>query len=87
MRSRIVRPLSALADRISSADTVRAHAHVLLDFLTEIDMESALSTRSEALMKMGESALAEENRALWQIICNSLDTLVTVLGDAEAYNG
>lgn len=82
VRQRIVRPLSALSDRIASADTVRRHAEILLDFLLEIDMESALASRAERLSDMGESALAEENSALWQIICGALDTLVTVLGDA-----
>ena len=84
VRQRIVRPLAALANRVASADTVRSHAELLLDFLLEIDMEGALKTRSLALAEMGESALAEENSALWQIICNALDTLVTVLGDAPA---
>ena len=84
VRQSIIRPLSALRDRIATADTVKAHAELLLDFLTEIDMESALKERSSALLKMGESALAEENAALWQLICNALDTLVTVLGDAPA---
>ncbi len=82
VRQRVVRPLSALADRISSADSVRRHAEILLDFLLEIDMETALALRAKKLAEMGESALAEENSALWQLICDALDTLVTVLGDA-----
>ena len=84
VRSRIIKPLSALSDRISKAETVRAHAQVLLGFLLEIDMESAIEARANSLANMGESALAEENSALWQLICNSLDTLVSVLGDAPA---
>ncbi len=84
VRERIVRPLSALADRSSSALTVREQAQVLLDFLMEIDLEGALRERAVSLAKMGENELARENAALWRIICRALDTLVTVLDDAPA---
>ena len=84
VRTRIIRPLVALSRRISSAKTVSDQAAVLLDFLIEIDMESALKQRSEQLRRMGESSLAEDNSSLWQLICNALDTLVTVLGDSPA---
>ena len=81
VRRRIIRPLYAFADRVRSAATVREQATVLIEFLLSINMEKALEERAESLRKIGEDALAEENSALWQIICNSLDTLVTVLGD------
>ena len=84
VRSRIIRPLVTLSARISAAKTVREHAELLLDFLTEIDMEGSLKSRADTLLKMGEGSLAEENSVLWRVICNSLDTLVTVLGDAPA---
>lgn len=84
VRERIVRPLSGLAEQMDSAATVREQAQVLLDFLLEIDLEGALRTRAASLRAMGESELAEENLALWPIICRSLDTLVTVLDDAPS---
>ncbi len=83
IRTRLISPLAALSDRLSSADTVRRQAELLLEFLLEIDMEGALRSRAAALAEMGESALAGENAALWQLICKGLDTLVTVLGDAS----
>ena len=82
VRERIVKPLISLANRIEKATTVRGQAEVLLDFLLEIEMESSLKKRADVLEKMGETSLSEENSALWRIICNSLDTLVSVLGDA-----
>ena len=84
VRERITQPLSSFADRIKDAKTVKEHATVLIEFLIGIDMEKTLTARAELLLKMGEEALAEENSSLWQIICNSLDTLVTVLGDSPA---
>ena len=84
VRRRIIDPLFALAEKINTAETVKEQATVLVEFLISINMEKALRHRAEMLKKMGENDLAEENSKLWQIICNSLDTLVTVLGDSPA---
>lgn len=84
VRRRIVDPLLAFSDRIKNCQNVRAHATALVEFLVSIDMERSLSMRAEALRRIGEYGLAEENGALWQLICNSLDTVVTVLGDCPA---
>ena len=84
VRESIVGPLSRLGDRISNAHTAREHAEILLDFLTDIKMELSLKARAELLKAMGEETLAEENSMLWRVICNSLDTMVSVLGDSPA---
>ncbi len=83
-REKIISPLSRFEGRARTAKTVREQATALLDFLLEIEMEDALKRRAKLLDSMGESALATENRALWQMICNALDTAVTVLGDSPA---
>ena len=84
VRQKIISPLYDFASKIKSASTVREHAEVLVEFLLKINMEKRLLERAEILSQMGELDLAEENSALWQIVCNALDTLVTVLGDAPA---
>ena len=84
VREKIVGPLSDFAERISEAHTVREQAEVLVRFLVNIDMEGSLKKRVEKLRELNETALAEGNDGLWKIICRSLDTLVTVLGDAPA---
>lgn len=84
VRSRIVEPLADFADKLGSASTVREHALALLDFLVKIDMEESLRLRAKKLSELGENTLAEGNAALWKVICNALDTLVTVLGDMPA---
>lgn len=84
VRQKIMQPLSALASRVKSANTVREHAEVLLSFLLEIEMEEGLERLSENLKNLGEGTLAEENSRLWKVICDSLDTVVTVLGDCPA---
>ena len=84
VRKRIIEPLSSFADKIAVAETVKDQSTVLIEFLLSINMEKNLAERADLLKKMGENSLAEENSALWQIICHSLDTLVTVLGDSPA---
>lgn len=83
-RSKIIDPLSHFAESVSRAKTVRDQAVALVDFLVSIDMERSLKARGKMLESMGEDALAAENKALWQMICNSLDTVVTVSGDCPA---
>lgn len=83
-RLKLVEPLSAFAERIKEASTVRAHAEALLDFLLSIEMESAINAQADTLAAMGEVEMAEENRSLWKMICDSLDTLVSVVGDSPA---
>lgn len=84
VRERIVGPLSAFADEISGAKTVKEQSRVLLNFLLKIDLEGSLKERAKKLKSLKENALAEENASLWKIICGSLDTIVSVLGDCSA---
>ena len=54
VRRRVIEPLSAFAERISSAKTVRDQAVVLIEFLIGINMEKNLAERAAMLKKMGE---------------------------------
>lgn len=84
IRDRIITPLIKLRDNTASATTVREHAESLLDFLIDIDLEGKLEERAAELDALGESDTADQNSRLWRIICDSLDTLVDVLGDLPA---
>jgi ATP-dependent helicase/nuclease subunit B len=88
-RRRIIAPLLEFATSSAVAKTVREQAEALLSFLLGINMESSLKKRAEYLSQMGEDSLAEENSVLWKVICDALDTVVTVLGelpcDREAF--
>jgi ATP-dependent helicase/nuclease subunit B len=84
IREKIMTPLRELADRSKDAKTVRDHAEALLDFLIEIDLEGKLDERARELAALGETDAAEQNSRLWRIICDSLDTLVDVLGELPA---
>ncbi len=84
IRTRITEPLLELYRDVRAAATVRAQAECLLNFLLRIDLERSLEARADHLASLGESALAEENRTLWRLICNALDIIVTVLDDMPA---
>ena len=81
VRERIIAPLHEFSHALEKARSAREHASVLLNFLLKIDLEGSLSKRAEALWRQGEQSLAEENLRLWGIICDALDTIVSILGD------
>ncbi len=84
IRERLITPLADLSDKAKSAHTVREHATVLYEFLCELDFERALYERALELRGLYEDARAEENLRLYKTVCDSLDRLVTVLGDTRA---
>ena len=69
-RTLVMRPLVAFSKRISGTHTVKEHAEMLFDFLTEMNIEEQLELRP-----------AVSRAPLWQIITEALDTVVDALGD------
>ena len=84
IREKIIAPLRTLAENAKAARTVREHAEALLDFLIEIDLEARLMERANELMLHDEEEAANQNARLWQIICDSLDTVVDAVGDTPS---
>ena len=84
IKAKIIDPLHNFAESANEAKTVRDNAEALLDFLIEIDLEGKLDERARELKALGETEASEQNGRLWQIICDSLDTVVDALGDLPA---
>ena len=84
VRERLISPVKALYRKALGIHTVKEHATYLVEFLCEIALEEKLRKRAEEHSRLGRAALAEENSRLWKIICDSLDTLVDVLGETMA---
>ena len=80
-RCSIISPLFSFAKASERATTAREQAEALLAFLLEIDMESSLKKRAESLALANETALAGENERLFGVICDALDTIVSVLDE------
>ncbi len=84
IRERIVSPLIKFRDNTASAKTVTEHAKALVDFLLDINLPERLLQRSRELAAIGEVDTAMRNERLWEIICNSLDTVVDILGSVPS---
>ena len=84
IRRRIIEPLLLFSEDANAAKTVREHAEALLDFLLKMELEEKLRQRATELSELGEEDAAKQNLRLWQIICDSLDTLVDTLADLPA---
>ena len=90
-RDKLIEPLERFSAAVRRAKTVHEHATALVHFLTDTDTERTLARRAELLSTLGEREAAEENLALWDLICDALDELVEVNGecpaDAESFLG
>lgn len=82
-RHTVIDPLVCFGEEIREAKTVREHALALVKFLTDIGLEAKIEEQSINLYKLSETEAAKENEGLWKIICDSLDSVVEVLGENE----
>ncbi len=79
----VIAPLYRLSEKMKGLSTVREYATALYEFLASLSLADSLAARAKKLVELGESLAAEETARLWSLICNSLDTLVTVNGDTD----
>ena len=84
IRAKLLDPLIKFSENAKAAKNVREQAEILLDFLLDINLERALKERARELLASGEEESARKNLRLWEIICNSLDTVVETLEDTPA---
>ena len=81
LRGRIAAPLQRLERALSAAQTARAHAMALADFLEDIALAETLEARAAALDGRGDAAAAMEYRQLWELVCTALEQFALTLGD------
>ena len=80
-RDAIIAPLKRLDEATRQKMTVEEHARALYEFLTDANLFELLKARAKKLASLNETDAAEENARLYDIICDSLDKLVDVLGE------
>ena len=83
-RERLIAPLVAFSEDVSAAKTVQEHAEVLVRFLVKLELEDKLEKRAERLASLGEVTAADATLRLWKTVCESLDAIVSTLGDSSA---
>lgn len=87
LRRRVAQPLARLEDRGRAAKTARQQVLALYDFLSDLELESALSRRAQAFRSQGQEALAEEYVQLWDILVACLEQCAAILGDISMEQG
>ncbi len=79
----IISPLLLLDESLQGAETVKDYTSALINFLLHLNTEEKLKEKSkEAEILVGAKASDELSR-LWQIICDSLDSLCDVAGELK----
>ncbi len=82
-RRAAVEPLLAFEAAIAEAKTVRDHSRALVEFLLASHVPASLAARAAAAKAAGDTRRAAEESRLWDVICETLDTLVDALLDVE----
>ena len=80
-RRKVAAPLEVL--RKNPVQTARGQAIALYSFMEQIGLPNRLEQRVAYLNQMGQPALAEEYRQLWEILCRGLEQCAALLGDAQ----
>lgn len=78
----LILPLLKFKDNRSEAKDASSHARALYDFLVDISLFDKIEERCCELESYGELETASEERMLWKIICDSLDTIADTLGSS-----
>ena len=81
LRDRMTPPLAAFCQAFEKHPTVRSVSQALFDFLVALDIPNRLQASAEKNRNDGDRALADTQTQVWNYLMDSLDQLVTILGD------
>ncbi len=81
VRERLLATLLPFRER-AVRQAVPAHCRSLCDFLLSIELPARMAERARSLAERGDGERAEHLSRLWQIICDTLDTLAELLPDS-----
>ena len=83
IRWKIVQPIERLENDISKDKRVRNMCSSLFDFLCSIDIPEKIEGIIDKFKKSGELDLADEYSKVWNIVVETLEQSVEVLGDED----
>lgn len=84
LRERLTAPLSVFCEAFDGHPTVRSISTALFAFLTALEIPIRLAESAERNRQAGDRALADTQTQVWNYLMDSLDQLVTILGDEAA---
>lgn len=87
-REKLAVPMTRFSETFQTGDApVSEISRAIYELLCEFHVWDALADRADALSAAGRRREAAEERQLWDILMDALDTLVDTLGDARADAG
>lgn len=81
-RSVFMPPLCRLEENLLARRDTRSRIRALTEFLLSISLPDALDRRAETLRAAGDPASAAEAERIWDVICDTFDTLSTLAPDS-----
>ena len=82
-RQRLILPLQKLEKAVQGKKSGRALSRALYQYLQGLEVEQKLQDWTEELRQQGLYEYAHENAQIWNIIMQTFDQLVNILGDSE----
>jgi ATP-dependent helicase/nuclease subunit B len=82
-RERFIRPCLSLEKGLKRIKSVEGMVKALYEYLTDLRLQQQLETWIEELKVTGHLEQADENAQIWNIVMETLDQLVEILGDQK----
>ncbi|MEW9121254.1 MAG: helicase-exonuclease AddAB subunit AddB [Thermotaleaceae bacterium] len=80
-REDFIRPMGLLEKKIKGKRTVSEITRALYEYLEDLEVNSQLETWIDQLRARGEYAYLLENAQIWNIVLNTFDQMVEILGE------
>ena len=80
-RRQYLPPLTALSEALLHDSGTPGRIRAITEFLLTLRLPEALDRRAEELRRAGDTVAAEDAARIWDVICDTFDTLTTLAGD------
>ncbi len=80
-RRQYLPPLTALSEVLLHDSTTPGRLRAITEFLLTLRLPEALDQRAEELRLSGDTVAAEDAARIWDVICDTFDTLTALAGD------
>jgi len=83
IRSKFVMPFINMKNKLRSKNLISDLTKYVFEFLTELNVEEKLNSWIERLREEGNLEYVNENTQIWNIVMETFDQLVEILGDTK----
>lgn len=82
-RQQFLSPLTELSKALLRDDSTPGRLRAITEFLLTLRLPEALDRRAEEFRLAGDTVAAEDAARLWDVICDTFDTLTELAGDTK----